>query len=96
MDLVAGVDGKLPYLNVGPLTFSILAVSIALKLALYLFCKWASTISKSDGKLAVLLFAQGLYLNPCLTPCRPGMAALTEDHFNDVLSNGFAIITAGT
>lgn len=24
------------------------------------------------------------------------MAALTEDHFNDVLSNGFAIITAGT
>lgn len=56
MDLVAGVDGNLPYLNVGPLTFSILGISIALKLALYLFCKWASNISKSDGEQTVLSF----------------------------------------
>ncbi len=71
VDLVGGINGHLPYLNVEMDMYVILGVGIFLKLFLWIYCQRISVELKSDM-----------------------VGALAEDHFNDVLSNSAAIITA--
>ena len=51
-------------------SYAILAIGVAMKLVLYIYCSWAKTVLHSDS-----------------------LAALAEDHLNDVLSNTVAIMT---
>lgn len=48
IDLVAGLRGHLPHLEVGPTMYSVLSVGTAAKVALYLLCKAAKAVSPSD------------------------------------------------
>ena len=64
IDIIDGVNGAIPYIEVDALVFSLLGVGIGLKVILYFFCIWAQKVLSSDA-----------------------LAALAEDHLNDVLSN---------
>ena len=70
-DIVSGLNGTLPQLEVGITLYVILCVGTALKLALFIYCRYVNLTLKSDM-----------------------LDALAEDHFNDVLSNSAAMITA--
>ena len=70
-DIVSGLNGTLPQLEVGITLYAILCVGTALKLALFIYCRYVNLTLKSDM-----------------------LDALAEDHFNDVLSNSAAMITA--
>ena len=71
VDIMAGVGGNLPELDVGPVLYAILAVGIAFKFALYLYCRYVNATANVDM-----------------------LVALAEDHFNDVISNSAAMVTA--
>ena len=71
VDIVSGLNGNLPILNVGVTLYAILSVGTLLKLALFIYCRYVNVVLKSDM-----------------------LEALAEDHFNDVLSNSAAIVTA--
>jgi divalent metal cation (Fe/Co/Zn/Cd) transporter len=70
-DIVSGLNGTLPQLEVGITLYVILCVGTALKLGLFIYCRYVNLTLKSDM-----------------------LDALAEDHFNDVLSNSAAMITA--
>ena len=71
VDIFSGVNGDLPHLEVGPTLYIILCIGTALKLALFVYCRYVNAKLKSDM-----------------------LDALAEDHFNDVISNSAAIVTA--
>jgi len=70
-DIIEGVNGTLPDLQVDIYFYVILGTGIFLKLLLYIYSKWVSLFVASDS-----------------------LEALIEDHFNDVISNSAAILTA--
>ena len=70
-DIISGVNGELPDLDVGSVFYIILGTGIFLKVVLYIYSKWVSLFVTNDM-----------------------LEALIEDHFNDVISNIGAIITA--
>lgn len=71
VDIIGGVNGNLPKLEVGLTLYVILFVGTALKLLLFIYCRYVNATLKSDM-----------------------LDALAEDHFNDVISNSAAIVTA--
>ena len=71
VDIVSGLNGQLPALEVGITLYVILIVGTLLKLILFIYCRYVNILLKSDM-----------------------LDALAEDHFNDVISNSAAIVTA--
>lgn len=71
VDIINGLKGELPTLDVDSYFYIILGTGIFLKFVLYIYSKWVSLYIKTDS-----------------------LEALIEDHFNDVISNSGAIITA--
>ena len=53
VDIIDGVGGKLPELDVGPVLYAILAIGIAFKLALYLFCRYVNATANMDMLVAL-------------------------------------------
>lgn len=70
-DIIDGINGNIPALEVSAALYAILGVGIALKIFLWLYCRYINETAKSDM-----------------------IEALAEDHFNDIISNTAAIITA--
>ena len=71
VDIISGLNGQLPALEVGITLYVILIVGTLLKLILFIYCRYVNILLKSDM-----------------------LDALAEDHFNDVISNSAAIVTA--
>jgi divalent metal cation (Fe/Co/Zn/Cd) transporter len=70
-DIMNGINGDLPQLEVGLILYAILFVGILLKLVLFIYCRQVNLILRNDM-----------------------LEALAEDHFNDVISNTAAVVTA--
>jgi cation diffusion facilitator family transporter len=71
VDIINGLNGNKPELDVGVGMYTILSVGIFFKLILFLYCRFVNKTQKNDM-----------------------LEALAEDHFNDVLSNSAAMVTA--
>lgn len=72
VDIFDGMHGKFPELSVDLYLYVILGVGIAMKVVLWYYCDYASSLR---GEASAT------------------MAALAEDHFNDVISNSAALVT---
>ena len=48
VDIVSGLNGNLPILNVGVTLYAILSVGTLLKLALFIYCRYVNVVLKSD------------------------------------------------
>ena len=48
MDIVDGVGGKLPVLDVGPALYSILGLGIVFKFVLYIYCRHVNVVARND------------------------------------------------
>lgn len=46
VDIIDGVDGQIPPLDISLASYTILAIVVLLKLALYVYCKWANSLLK--------------------------------------------------
>jgi divalent metal cation (Fe/Co/Zn/Cd) transporter len=71
VDIINGINGNKPNLEVGMMLYVILFIGIILKLALFIYCRYVNLTAKNDM-----------------------LEALAEDHFNDVISNFGAVVTA--
>lgn len=48
VDIFSGLNGNLPNLEVGPILYIILCIGTALKLALFIYCRYVNAKLKSD------------------------------------------------
>jgi hypothetical protein len=71
VDIINGINGNKPHLEVGMVLYVILFIGIIMKLALFIYCRYVNLTAKNDM-----------------------LEALAEDHFNDVISNFGAVVTA--